>query len=86
MVKIVELDGQFAGWRCELRPQISARILLELESGVPARALEAFAKVIMSHNFKGLDGEPVEDVLDAPIDALTATIEKWAASNNLDPK
>ena len=69
-----------------MRPQISARILLELESGVPARALEAFAKVIISHNFKGLDGEPVEDVLDAPIDALTATIEKWAASNSLDPK
>jgi len=25
-------------------------------------------------------------VLDAPIDALTATIEKWAQGNSLDPK
>ncbi len=86
MVKIVELDGQFAGWRCTLRPQVSARILLDLESGNAARAMGAFAKLVLEHNFKGLDGEPIEDILDAPIDALTATVEKWAAGNNLDPK
>jgi hypothetical protein len=60
--------------------------LLELESGQPSRALAAFAQIVVSHNFKGLDGQSVEDVLDAPIDALTATIEKWAQGNSLDPK
>jgi hypothetical protein len=84
--KVVTLDGEFAGWQCELRPQVSARILLELESGQPSRALAAFAQIVVSHNFKGLDGQSVEDVLDAPIDALTATIEKWAQGNSLDPK
>ena len=84
--KVVALDGEFAGWQCELRPQVSARILLELESGQPSRALAAFAQIVVSHNFKGLDGQSVEDVLDAPIEALTATIEKWAQGNNLDPK
>jgi hypothetical protein len=61
-------------------------MLIELESGVPSRALSAFAKMVLEHNFKGLDGEPVQDVLDAPIEALTATIQKWAEGNNLDPK
>lgn len=84
--KIVRLDGDYAGWECELRPQVSARILLELESGNPSRALGAFAQIVLKHNFKGIDGEPIEDVLDAPIEALTLTIQKWAETNNLDPK
>jgi hypothetical protein len=84
--KVVTLDGEFAGWQCELRPQVSARILLELESGVPSRALAAFAQIIVSHNFKGINGEAITDVMDAPIEALTATIEKWAQGNSLDPK
>lgn len=85
MVKIVELDGQFAGWRCELRP-ISGRILIELHSGSDARALAAFALIIVSHNFKGWDGEPVTDWLDAPAEALEATMVKWAEGHKLDPK
>jgi len=33
--------------------------------------LSAFAQLVVTHNFKGLDGKPVADVLDAPVDALT---------------
>ena len=82
----ITLEGEFAGWTVELRKQVSARILLDLESGDSQRSLIAFSKLVVSHNFKGLDGKPVEDVLDAPIDALTQTLEAWGKANQPDPK
>ena len=82
----VTLEGEFAGWTAELRKSVSARILLDLESGVAHRALGAFAQLVVSHNFKGLDGKPVTDVLDAPVDALTQTLEAWGKGNQPDPK
>lgn len=84
--KTIELDGPFAGWRAELRGSVSARILLDLESGVASRALEAFSKIVVSHNFKGIDGEPVTDILDAPVEALTATLEAWSKVNSINPQ
>jgi len=84
--KVITLEGDFAGWTCELRESISARILIDLESGNPSKALSAFAQIVVSHNFKGLDGEPVESVLDADIRALTAVMEKWGQQQQLDPK
>jgi hypothetical protein len=84
--KIIELDGQFAGWRAELRGSVTARILLDLESGEASRALKAFSQIVISHNFKGLDGEPVADVLDAPVEALTATLEAWSKVNSINPQ
>jgi len=53
---------------------------------VAAQALTAFAKLVVTHNFKGLDGKPVDDVLDAPVDALTQTLEAWGKANQPDPK
>ncbi len=82
----ITLEGDFAGWTAELRKQVSARILLDLESGEANRALGAFSKLIVSHNFKGLDDKPVEDVLDAPVDALTQTLDAWVKANQPDPK
>jgi len=82
----ITLEGEFAGWTAELRKQVSARILLDLESGVAAQALTAFAKLVVTHNFKGLDGKAVDDVLDAPVDALTQTLEAWGKANQPDPK
>jgi hypothetical protein len=82
----IALGGKYAGWTAELRKQVSARILLDLESGEANRALGAFSKLIVSHNFKGLDDKPVEDVLDAPVDALTKTLEEWVKANQPDPK
>jgi hypothetical protein len=82
----IALEGQYAGWTAELRKQVSARILLDLESGVAAQALSAFAKLVVTHNFKGLDGKPVDDVLDAPVDALSQTLEAWGKANQPDPK
>jgi hypothetical protein len=42
--------------------------------------------LVVTHNFKGLDGKPVDDVLDAPVDALTQTLELWGKANQPDPK
>lgn len=82
----IALEGEYAGWTAELRKQVSARILLDLESGEPSRALSAFAKLVVTHNFKGLDGKPCVDVLDAPVDALSQTLEAWGKANQPDPK
>jgi hypothetical protein len=57
-----------------------------LESGEASRALAAFAKLVVTHNFKGLDGKPCQDVLDAPVDALSQTLEAWGKANQPDPK
>jgi hypothetical protein len=84
--KIIQLDGEYAGWKAELRAGVSANILIELNSGDATRALTAFSKMVVSHNFKGLDGETATDILDAPIEALTAVLTKWSEANTLDPK
>ena len=82
----IALDGEYAGWTAELRKVVSARILLDLESGDSAKALVAFSRLIVKHNFKDLDGKPCDDVLDAPVDALTQTLEAWGKANQPDPK
>ncbi|NBW15442.1 MAG: hypothetical protein EBR82_46375 [Caulobacteraceae bacterium] len=82
----IALEGEFAGWVAHLRKAVTARILLDLESGDSSRSLNAFSKLVVSHNFKGLDGKPVDDVLDAPVDALTQTLEAWGKANQPDPK
>jgi hypothetical protein len=82
----ITLEGEYAGWTAELRKQVTARILLDLESGDSQRSLVAFSKLVVTHNFKGLDGKPVDDVLDAPIDALTQMLEAWGKANQPDPK
>ena len=84
--RTIVLDGEFAGWKAELRSGVSARILLDLQSNVPSRVLPAFAALVVSHNFKGINGEEITDVLDAPVEALTELMAQWAKGNSLDPK
>lgn len=75
----IELDGSYAGWIIELRRNVSARILIELQ-GETAVQFAAFAKLVVSHNFKDIEGNDAEDILDAPVAAITAAMEKWAAA------
>lgn len=75
----IELDGAYAGWTIELRRNVSARILIELQ-GETAVQFAAFAKLVVSHNFKDIEGNDAEDILDAPVAAITAAMEKWAAA------
>jgi hypothetical protein len=84
--RTIVLDGDFAGWKAEIRAGVSARILLDLQSAIPSRVLPAFAALVVSHNFKGINGEEITDVLDAPVDALTELMAQWAKGNQLDPK
>lgn len=75
----IELDGSYAGWTIELRRNVSARILIELQ-GETAVQFAAFAKLVVNHNFKDIDGNDAEDILDAPVAAITAAMEKWAGA------
>lgn len=84
--RTIVLDGDYAGWTAEVRAGISARILLDLQSSESSRVLPAFAALVVSHNFKGINGEEIDDVLDAPVEALTMLMELWAKGNSLDPK
>jgi hypothetical protein len=84
--RTITLDGDFVGWKAEIRSGVSARILLDIQSSVPSRVLPAFAALVVSHNFKGINGEEISDVLDAPVDALTELMAQWAKGNSLDPK
>jgi hypothetical protein len=75
----IELDGSYAGWTIELRRNVSARILIDLQ-GETAVQFAAFAKLVVSHNFKDIDGNATDDILDAPVASITAAMEKWAAA------
>lgn len=82
----IALDGEYAGWYAEVRGNITARFMLDIQSGEANRVLPAFAGIVVSHNFKGIDGEPVDEILDAPVEALVALMTEWAKGNRLDPK
>jgi len=84
--RTITLDGDFAGWKAEIKAGVSARILLDLQSAIPSKVLPAFAALVVSHNFKGINGEEITDILDAPVDALTELMTLWAKGNQLDPK
>jgi DNA-directed RNA polymerase specialized sigma24 family protein len=84
--RTIILDGDFAGWKAEIRTGVSARILLDLQSALPSKVLPAFAALVVSHDFKGLNGEEIADILDAPVEALTELMAQWAKGNQLDPK
>jgi hypothetical protein len=84
--RTIVLDGDFVGWKAEIRSGVSARILLDLQSSETARVFPAFAALVISHDFKGINGEEITDILDAPVEALTALMEQWAKGNSLDPK
>ena len=75
----IELDGVFAGWNIELRRNVSARILIDLQ-GDTAVQFAAFAKLVVKHNFKDIEGNACDDILDAPVTAITASMEKWATA------
>lgn len=75
----IELSGEFAGWWIEMRKRVSARVLIDLQ-GEPAVQFAAFEKLTVAHNFKGIDGNAAESVLDAPVDAVAQAMTKWSES------
>ena len=74
----INLDGEFEGQSAEMRAEgISARIFVELSSNSVERQMIALGKLVLSHNLKDSEGNQVEDVLDAPLDALVNIMSKW---------
>lgn len=74
----VDLPAPFEGWQATLKAEgISARILIELQSGDEGRAMTATKSLVVKNNFLTADGEPAEDVLDAPMEALGLMLRGW---------
>ena len=85
-VLIVNLSGSFDGWNATLRRNISAKILLDLQSGEAERQFNALKKLVVAHNFKDLDGNSADDILDAPVEALTELMGEWGKAMSELPK
>lgn len=47
----VELDGDFAGWKCKARADWKAKEIAALESGKVDRILPVLDAIIIEHNF-----------------------------------
>jgi hypothetical protein len=74
----VVLDGEWAGYRATMKADgISARVFIELSSGNVERQMLALGKLVVSHEFQDGDGNRVDDILDAPMEALGILIGKW---------
>jgi hypothetical protein len=75
----ITLSSPFDGWTATMKADgIPARVFIELQSGDVERSLEAVARLIVKHNFLDDEGVAAKSVLDAPMDALTETIQKWS--------
>ena len=75
----ISLSSPFDGWTATMKADgIPARVFIELQSGDVERSLEAVARLIVKHNFLDDEGLAAKSVLDAPMDALTETIQKWS--------
>lgn len=75
----IALSSPFDGWTATMKADgIPARVFIELQSGSVERSMAAVERLIVTHNFLGEDGEPAASVLDAPMDALSDAISKWA--------
>jgi hypothetical protein len=75
----VELGAPYEGWKATMKADgITARVFIRLQSNEVGEQMSAMADLIVAHNFLDSDGAPVDSVLDAPIDALTAAIAKWS--------
>ena len=75
----VVLSAPFEGWTATMKAEgVPARVFIELQSGNVERAMNALKRLVVSHNFLNEDGAPAEDVLDAPMDAITDAITKWS--------
>lgn len=75
----ITLAAPFEGWTATMRAEgVPARVFIELQSGNVERALNAFERLVVKHNFLNEDGESAASVLDAPMDAITSAITKWS--------
>jgi hypothetical protein len=75
----ITLSAPFDGWAATMKAEgVPARVFIELQSGNVERAMNAFANLVVKHNFLDDAGDPAPNVLDAPMDAITLAITKWS--------
>ena len=75
----ISLPAPFEGWTATMKAEgVPARVFIELQSGDVERAMTAVEKLVLKHNYLNDLGEPAASVLDAPMDALSATISAWS--------
>jgi len=75
----ITLSAPFDGWTATMKAEgVPARVFIELQSGNVERAMNAFANLVVKHNFLDDAGDPAPNVLDAPMDAITSAITKWS--------
>jgi hypothetical protein len=85
-VLIVNLKGDYEGWTATFRRSISAKVLIDLQSGDSERQFYALQRMVLTHNFKDVDGNPSSDILEAPIEALTELMSEWGKAMAELPK
>jgi hypothetical protein len=79
ITKEIALRAPFDGWKAVMQVRrVPARVLIDLQSPVFDKQLGTVAKLVKSHNFSDPEtGEHYDDVLEAPIEALTQLMELW---------
>lgn len=80
----IDLTGAFTGQTITMRKRVSARVLIDLQ-GDPATQFAAFERLVVEHTLLDLDGKATDSVLDAPVEALTQAMDKWALAINTLP-
>lgn len=73
----IELDGEYAGWHAEMRANVSMNEVVEVQSENLPRIVAALKRVVVTHNFKTVDGQTATDLGDADTAAWSQLIEKW---------
>jgi hypothetical protein len=73
----IELEGEYAGWYAEMRANVSMNEVVEVQSENLPRIVAALKRVVVSHNFKSVDGSAATDMGDADTRAWSQLIEKW---------
>lgn len=75
----IALRSPFDGWKATMQVRrVPARVLVELQSGQFQRQLNTVQKLVKEHNFVDeATGKPLEDLADAPIEAVTMLVELW---------
>ena len=74
----VKLGAPYVGLQAEFRADISARILIDLNSSDLGVKYGAFTRIIVSHNFTDLDGKPAADLFDVSVKVLDAAATAYA--------
>lgn len=75
----IDLPEPWKGTYAVVRTGVSARIALKLDNAENdlGAAIEAFAALVVEHNFPALSGEPATDLLDVDVRIVAKVMSVW---------